>query len=483
MPQPGIKTKGCRDKKVKTKLFIIFVIIFTTNFVFTAQNIKPTAQQGADNETGSARTEQIKNNQNPKAQEESQTQSENNAEEEKYFSEKTTLKTRFGGEIETGVFVTHEAITKRVTIGSLNEIRLHAEVKYGTLFKVYVEPMFRGYYGARNNYYLFSRYGIFTQEQTDTYENLQALGINTDEKLNIDRGWAQIYTGFFKIRAGKQIIAWARAYSFNPTDKINVPNPLDPTALNLGVTGITYEMRIFEDFNANRAMFITGYFVLTDKLAKNTPFAVKTRFNLGVTEFAFSYIYEAKEDALSPGGYRRKSYLGFDFFTQALGMGFYIETTYRFEQKKDRDFESQLTAVAGISTTFSFKMSARVEYIYYGRGKTKKNEYEPARVISMSQYFMARHYVFLMFDGDAGQIVWLGLSGIINAVDLSVTIIPQIKLSVIENVVVEIGAFIFLGAEDSEMNGRFTVTDIKTMTPKNVDLTETQIYAKLKVSF
>ncbi len=447
---------------MKLKLLIIVVILFSiSNILLCAE------KSGADNSPANENADESNKNQ----------------ESEKYFSEKPSLKTRFGGNIETGVYLTHEAINSRATIGSINEIRLNASITYGTLFKVYIEPMFKGYYGARNNYYLFSRYGVFTQEQTDAYENLKSLGMNTNEQLNIDRGWVQIYKSFFKIRAGKQIIAWARAYSYNPTDKINIPNPLDPTALNPGVMGLTYEFRIFEDFNTNRAMFITGYFVLQDKLLKNTPAGIKTRFNFGTTEFALSYIYEAKEDALYPSGYKRKSHIGFDFFTQFLGIGFYIETTYRLEQEKDRDFSSQLLAAVGVSTTFSFKMSMRIEYIYYGPGKTDKSSYAPEKIVAMSNYFMARHYVFFMFDGDASRIVWFGLSGFFNVVDFSITLIPQIKLTVIENVAVEIGAFIFMGRDNSEMNGRFTLTDYKTFTPKKTDLAETQVYTKVKVSF
>jgi hypothetical protein len=343
--------------------------------------------------------------------------------------------------------------------------------------------MFEGYYGARNNYYLFSRYGIFTAQQTALYQNLKSLGMDASERVFLNRGYAQLAKDWLTVRAGKQIVAWARAYAYNPTDKINTPNLLDPTKLNNGVMALTYDFRIFEDFVNNRAMFITGYFKLTDKLAKNIPFGIKTRFNISEFEFALSYLYEVKEDPFSSDGMRRKSYLGFDFFIQFAGIGLYLESTYRFEQKKDRDFQDQLIAVFGFSTTFSFKMSLRIEYIYYGPGKADKKDYQAQRLIAMVDDFLAEHYAFIMIDGDASRIVWLGLSGIINFNDFSFTLIPQIKLAVIENVKIEIGSFIFFGKANTEYNGRFTVIDNATLLPKKIDFTETQGYVRLKVSF
>ena len=343
--------------------------------------------------------------------------------------------------------------------------------------------MFKGYYGSRNNTVMLGRYGLLTADQRNLISGMGALGYDDSEQIMLNLGWAELSFSRFSFRVGKQVIAWARAYSYNPTDKINTPNILDPLALNTGVMGVSYEARVFENVDNDTSFSLLGYFVTTNKDFKNNPFGVKVKLSLSSFELALSYLYEVKDDETYINKKVRKSHAGLDFFFQIKDISFYFEGTYRFEKNRDRDFGKQIITVAGISTTFSFKMSLRIEYIHYGAGTRNKEDYNVYPLLSQLKPFMAKNYLFIMIDRDLSSYVWLGFSTYINLDDKSFILIPQLRLSLIENVKLEVGAYIFLGSKKSEYYGRFNITDSATYAQKQIDIAETQGYAKLKISF
>ena len=51
--------------------------------------------------------------------------------------EEKRIKVAFGGSIDTRLYFTHQAIDKKATMGSFNEIRLHADIRYSTQFRVF----------------------------------------------------------------------------------------------------------------------------------------------------------------------------------------------------------------------------------------------------------------------------------------------------------------------------------------------------------
>lgn len=394
-----------------------------------------------------------------------------------------TLKMSFSGSIETGIYTNIESIRSRSTLGSINEVRLIADVKFGSIFRVFIEPMFLGYYGNKNPIYSYSNYGVLNNSTLNLINDMQTLGNDKNEQLIMNRAYGSLTAGKLSFSIGKQIISWKVAYSFNPLDKINTPNLLNPTELSRAIMGLTVDFRLYDNPDSNKYLTLNSYILLRNETFKDTPLGLRLKYGFSGIEGSVSYIYEVKDDIFSPTLKKRKSYIGADLSSQFLGVNLYFEGSYQLEKKENRHFPSQLIIVCGFSTTVRDSVTIRLEYIYYGPGKKNKSDYQVNRYLYGLEPYLANHYVFFMLDGDVNNSIWLGLSVLWNANDKSGIIMPAIKITPVENVKIEIGAYLFFGKTGTEFYGRFMALDNSTGSLKEIDFAEHQFYLKMKISF
>jgi hypothetical protein len=184
----------------------------------------------------------------------------------------------------------------------------------------------------------------------------------------------------------------------------------------------------------------------------------------------------------------RRAYIGADFAGAVWNFGMYGEAalglpgsvadgTGPVDFNLERDFEF---AVGFDSTIPVISVDTRAEYYYRGEGAKQKSDYDPLLLMSGASPVLGRHYLFLYASRLIANYFMVTCASLTNLTDNSWMLLPEITWDAASNLEVKLGAYIPIGAEGSEFDGRY---DMSPLLPGTVDLVKPQIYTSVKLSF
>jgi hypothetical protein len=125
-------------------------------------------------------------------------------------------------------------------------------------------------------------------------------------------------------------------------------------------------------------------------------------------------------------------------------------------------------------------VDTRAEYYYRGAGAKQNEDYNPLLLMSGVSPVLGRHYLFLYASSLIADYFTVTFASLTNLTDNSWMLLPEITWDVASNLEVKLGAYIPIGTNGSEYDGRY---DMSPLLPGTVDLVKPQIYSSVKVSF
>ncbi len=328
---------------------------------------------------------------------------------------------------------------------------------------------------------------------------LPAASTKTQE-LVIDHAWGIASFGKLDLQFGKLPIGWGTGYIFNPTQRVAVPDFINPVVEETpGTLALQPTWSVSESFN------LTGYLAFQDRSHRDTvalkdgrwenlPLGVKAQLVVGKFDVSASIIKEVLFLEQTPGSgdyfYRRTWFAGADAAGAIWNFGVYAEAALRLPTNRggtewdssDFNFFSALEAVAGFDYTFSAldDLELRVEYYHQGPGETDTDRYNVLKLQSGEQVVLGKDYLFGRLAKRFLDLHEATLSCIANLHDGSMGLLPEIVLDLYDNLEVKVGAQIFWGPSGSEFNGEY---DLSSMGLGVIDVTPAAVYAAAKLSF
>ncbi|MFH1283390.1 MAG: hypothetical protein ABII27_06975 [bacterium] len=262
---------------------------------------------------------------------------------------------------------------------------------------------------------------------------------------NLDRAYFSGNLGFADLFLGRQAIAWGGARVINPTDVI-VP---------FQISDIDKEERIGVD--ALRLRIPTGELNELDIGCvfgkdfefKESALYVRNRahpLNTDLTLIAIDF----KEHLL----------VGLDIARSIRGAGFWCETAYTFsylfnDSKRDKN-EDYLRLSTGLDYSFTDKFYGYFEYHFNEPGATNTDDYlsaqQKAAFTDGSVYLLSEQYLIPGFSYQITALTMMNISSLINILDNSLFLSPNIEYNIFEDFYLSLGAFIGIGKEPEEIS-------------------------------
>jgi hypothetical protein len=255
---------------------------------------------------------------------------------------------------------------------------------------------------------------------------------------NLDRGYLTIKSELADIYVGRQAIAWGSAHVINPTDVIA------PYAFN----ELDIEDRIGVD--AIRVRFPTGMmgeidagYVFGDDFAfENSAMFLRSRLHHRHTDLS-----------LLACGFRENLLAGFDLTRSIGGAGFWLEGGYVLVDalggKRRNNDEDYFRSSLGLDYSLSTGAYLSVEYHFNQAGASEPDRYlagfEEVAYREGSVYLMGMHYLAPGISGQVTPLVTLVGESLINLVDPSIFLMPQVEYNIAENIYLSAGAYLGLG--------------------------------------
>lgn len=255
---------------------------------------------------------------------------------------------------------------------------------------------------------------------------------------NLDRAMVVFRTAPADIIIGRQAIAWGSARGVNPTDVL-APFSFDAldTEDRVGIDAIRARIPLgaLSEIDA-------GYIPGKDFEFKNSAFYGRIKFNVKKTDATLLFM-----------DFRKNLLAGLDLAGAIHGAGYWIETAYVFaDAMKNHNMESDrnyFRASSGMDYSFSGKTYGFIEYHFNGAGVSLAEDYirnySRSAYTEGAVYLMGRHYLIPGISYQLSPLVSLNGQSLINIIDPSIFVTPQVEYNIVPNAYLGGGAFIGVG--------------------------------------
>lgn len=306
----------------------------------------------------------------------------------------------------------------------------------------------------------YTIYGYLASISPETSEKMK------DGQFYIDRIYFKFPIFKSDITIGKQRIASGTGILYRPTDSFNKPNPLSLSGRKEGVNGLLAKTYINDLSSVEIVLVPADVFNRVNgqvnlEHLKYSKFGAKFATNRLKSDIAFSYQYN---------GEPRDHIIGLAMKGD-IRLGYHIETTltYNKDSFDVGDIEDYLRYVIGLDYSFLGKWIINGEYFYNGYGLKKVCEL-PARDFLLLEDFSYRHYSYFQITYKHDIFLNSGIFLILNFMDRSLIISPNIGYKLLQNADLQVYSQIFLGDKTDEYG------------PKRLGLNQAY-YLKLIVKF
>ncbi|MDQ7062815.1 MAG: hypothetical protein Q9P90_01085 [candidate division KSB1 bacterium] len=258
----------------------------------------------------------------------------------------------------------------------------------------------------------------------------------TENRLQVQqrlfRLFATAYIRDVQITVGRQRIAWGTGFAWNPTDLLNPYNPFAIEREEKDGVDALYVAVPLGALSRLEAAVAPG------KSGMKPRSAVRWHANAHGVDFS-----------LMGGRFQGKWLLGGDLVAYMGGAAIRAEWAYTVQP----DRGDYWRFVANWDYNFSNGIYTLVEYYFNGRGTSQKEEYNLLALLTGEPFGLARHYVAALASKDLTPLFKLEWYAIANLNDRSALWGPAVTYSLTENLEILFSAYLFAGAEDSELGG------------------------------
>ena len=188
----------------------------------------------------------------------------------------------------------------------------------------------------------------------------------------VDAGQIKIMKNNMDFEIGRNRIGWGFGYNLNPTDIFNdIPagSAYDPTYVKNG-----RDSMIGTYYTANSS--IQGIYAIKDDSEKDEDYGIKYKTSFSEYDLDAVYIHKGERTTVW-GKEKTDDIIGGDLSTSIAGFdyGFWIEAAYYLDKRK-------LVYITGIDNYFGEKYRVMFEYLYYGLGEDKQENYNVSRILA-----------------------------------------------------------------------------------------------------
>ncbi len=260
--------------------------------------------------------------------------------------------------------------------------------------------------------------------------------IPLSNRIFLDNAYLKLAFKYFDITAGKQQISLGTGNVWNPTDIINIKDPIDPTYEQPGQNALRLDVPI-----GNSTTFSTLYSPDEDWKGSTKMVQLKSRiarFDLTLVAIEKIWLFHdyTQFDFVQmnfPELPEKRQLLGLSTAGEILGIGVWAEFAYNWMENTD-DFHE---LVAGFDYTFDFQTYVLAEYYRNSLGKTDHMDYninDWMRMMVSEQKSIARDQFYALVQHPVTDLMNLSLSTIVSITDGSFVVIPTLEYSLSDNV-------------------------------------------------
>lgn len=288
----------------------------------------------------------------------------------------------------------------------------------------------------------YMMYGYLSSLSSEISESMK------DGRFYIDRLYMKFPVRKVDIVLGKQRITWGNSILFRPTDTFNKPNPLSLSGRKEGINALFAKASLndlsaleFVVAPADNFKIINGEVNLEH--LKYSKFASRLSTNFHKSDVALSYQYD---------GDAKNHILGLAVKGD-IKLGYHIETTFTYNKDsfKTEDFENLLQSVLGLDYSFNGKWIVLGEYFYNGRGLKNETKLSDSS-FNLLEDFKYRHYLYSQVIYQYDIFLKVNLFAIMNLVDKSLIISPELDYDFFQNTDLQVYSQIFFGDESGEFS-------------------------------
>jgi hypothetical protein len=305
----------------------------------------------------------------------------------------------------------------------------------------------------------------------DNFKNKFSYNYNND--LWMQEGYATVYKGPFRLRAGRQKLYSGTGYAFNPTDLFNKKNPLDPAYEVEGIDSIFAGLTLAGETEFN-AVYSFGSSKTSGRYYKKITdgdyqLKIKTHFGRWDTGLFYTKAMQRFTDAEATAlGVRDSltvdltwrmfagSFSGELFNIGIHGEGGYVFVdSYRDVIFLNHELEDHLRLLLGMDYTFDSRLYVIFEYLYIGQG-LKDSVYtisDRISVLTGERPTLSRHTTFSGIRYPVTNLLSAELYWIFFACDSSSILNPWIVWNAMTDMSFSFSLSVPLGQEQS-INGR-----------------------------
>ena len=296
-----------------------------------------------------------------------------------------------------------------------------------------------------------------------------------EDQLYLHEAFVTLRTDYIKIRAGRHKYYSGTGFAFNPTDLLNIKNPLDPTYELDGLDGILAVVPLPVETEAHA-------FVRFGERFEHSDFVGKLKTVILGWDVGVQYTF-ANRDRVDWGAINTPEGIGqlamglpFDGFTrrftwhlvaaelsgELLGIGIHAEGGYAIVEEPEivgtlaHAGEDHERILVGLDYTFDFELYLMAEYLRLGQGRSRTAD------ITLNDRMGALTGEILNIDRDTlfvgasypiSDLMELSVYGIVGMNDPSALINPWLLVDLYTGLKLSVSAFFPLGSEDSQ-NGK-----------------------------
>ena len=247
------------------------------------------------------------------------------------------------------------------------------------------------------------------------------------------------------VRLGKQPLAWGTGYVWNPTEIITPKLAYDPSYRRDGENAL----KLAASWGSGGGAEVIG--MLRGVTGRTDSIMAVARLKENILGFDISAIGGWLWDTtITPGITQRQILAGGQFAGEIANVGLWAEGGYNIYKE---DSMSYAEFVVGADHTFTFRTHVMAEYLYYGRGFDAEADYTFAGWLERASGLrkaMGRHLLYLGADQTIISFHNIGISTILNPLDLGGIVIPRLTLSLADNLDASLFGFYSFGKKDSE---------------------------------
>ncbi len=324
----------------------------------------------------------------------------------------------------------------------LSSNKLRVDLKGAVQDKIFFNANvnFLGYYGATTYYYGDYLSDDMAALVPDSYRDF--LIWNLENEIILDNASLKLVFAFVEVTVGKQQVSPGVGYAWNPTDVINVKNPLDPTYEQTGLNALRLDIPL-----GNKAGWVLLYGPEEDY--KQSLKYTQIKINVGHFDLSIMGGDLSREvfdyDSFQTRNEQRQLFGG-SVVGELFGVGVWSELAFNIMGRDDDYFEG----LAGLDYTFENGLYLLAEYYRNEQGKDDDKKFTFMDWLSFfagETKVMSQDHLFANILFPATDLLTVRGTVITSLNDRSMVLVPAADYNFSDNLDFTLMGNIYVGSE------------------------------------